>query len=341
MLTVKIGNLVDEIGPTVEADIPVFVHGWTGIGKTEIISGPLMAYLERRLGPCVLHEFRMSTHDPVDGSGIPIVNKEDMSTQWTRPGFIMPDDGRTHVIYWGEVGHLNPAQQHILYGATKERCLSGYYFPKKNRQILDLNTREDKGGDIKLVPPFMNRGAHYFAELDHAGWIEYQIRRGMDPRLIAFNKLRPNLLHYMMNRDKDNRIVEPTGPSFPTPRSIERIDKYFKMGLPDAQIVKGAQANCGEGYATDLATFLKDLGAGLPKLSEIRANPTTAKVPDELNHQYVIAAAISHSIDKASADTWAKYLARLTPDIASMAAHNAMQRDASLKGLQSLKDLVL
>lgn len=341
MLTCKIGNLVEEIGPTVEVDIPVFVHGWTGIGKTEIISGALMAYLERRLGPCVLHEFRLSTHDPVDGSGIPQVNKEDMSTVWTRPGFVMADDGRTHVIYWGEAGHLNPAQQHILYGAANERCLSGYHFPKKNRMIFDLNTREDKGGDIKMLRPLENRGAHYFAELDHAGFIEHQIKRGMDPRFIAFNKLRPNLLHYMMNRDKDNRVIEPTGPAFPTPRSIERVDKYFKAGLPDAQIVKGAQANCGEGYAADLATFLKDLGAGLPKLSEIRANPGKAKVPEELNHQYVIAAAISHSIDKDSADTWAIYLARLTPDIASMAAHNAMQRDSVLKNLKCLKDLVL
>lgn len=341
MLTCKIGSLVEEIGPTVIADIPVAVHGWTGIGKTQIISGALMAYLERQLGPCVLHEFRMSTHDPVDGSGIPVVNKEDMSTLWTRPGFVMADDGRTHVVYWGEAGHLNPAQQHILYGATQERSLSGYHFPKKNRQIIDLNTREDKGGDIKLLKPFENRLAHFFAELDPAGWLEHQIRRGMDPRLIAHSKLRPNLLHYMMNRDKDNRIIEPTGPAFCTPRSIERVDKYFKAGLPDAQIVKGAQANCGEAYAQDLATFLKDLGAGLPKLSEIRANPTTAKVPEELNHQYVIAAAISHSIDKASADTWAKYLARLTPDIASMAAHNAMQRDKGLKDVSSLKDLVL
>lgn len=341
MLTCKISKLAKKLLPFVVADIPQFVHGWTGIGKTEVISNELLYLLEQQLGPCVLHDFRMSQHDPVDASGIPVVDKNTMRTVWSCPGLVPQDDGRTHIIYYGEVGHLDPNRQHVLYQATQERALGGYKFPVKNRIILDLNTREDKGGDIRLLPPFENRGQHTFAELDQEGWIEHQKQRGCDPRVHTFIKLRPQYLHYMLNRDKDNRVIPPAGPAFYTPRSVERLDRLFKAKLPNDVIIDGARGNCGEAFARDFSTFLRDLAAGLPKLTEIKANPKTAKVPVDVDHQYVIASAISHNITSADADVWAIYLARLAEDVASMAAHNAMNRDDALRNNKSLKALTI
>lgn len=334
MLKVKVGKLAKAIWPFVKADIPVFVHGYTGIGKTEIISGELMRLVENHFGPSVLHDFRFSSKEPVDGTGIPkIVQDEDgkWATIWTRPGFVDRDDGRMHIYYLGEIGHATIPMQHIAYQFVRERRLGEYNLPKKNRVILDLNTRDDKGGDTKLVKPLENRGLHVMAELDVAGWIEHEKAVGLDPRLVAFIKLRPELLHKM----------DPNNPAYPTPRSIEEVGKLMKNGEPDSVVVDGAVGLCGEGFGMQLQTFLKDLGAQLPKLADIRANPEKAKVPTEPHHQYVVAAAISHEIDPQSADTWAKYLARLAPDIASMAANNAMQGNETLKANKALKSLIL
>lgn len=335
MLKCKVSKLAETIWPLVYVDTPVAVHGITGIGKTEIISGELMEMIRKEWPGAVLHDFRLSSKEPVDGTGIPkIVQDQDGNwvTIWTRPGFICRDDGKMHVYYLGEIGHSSVPMQHIAYQFTHERALGDYKLPRLNRVILDLNTREDKGGDNKLVPPLQNRMAHVLAELDHAGWIEHEKARGLDPRLIAFIKLRQKLLH----------DPNPNSPAFPTPRSIEELGKTMKA-FPDnmTYIVNSAVANCGEGFGMQFETFLKDLGAALPKLSDVRANPAKAKVPADLHHQYLVASAISHEIKENDAKIWAVYLGRLEADIASMAANNAIQRDDKLKNCKELKDLII
>jgi hypothetical protein len=340
MLTCKTGMLAETAMPLIAADIPTAFHGWTGIGKTMIahneIRKALQEFCQR---DTVVDEFRMS-HIPLeDTSGVPVV--KDMRTVWTCPGLVPVDDDRMHLIYYGEAGHIDTPKQHVLYGACNERTIGGYRLPKYHRIILDLNTREDKGGDIRLLRPFENRLAHVFVELDHAGWIRRQIERGTHPMLIAFMKIKGEYLHYMLDRDNDGRVKEPQGPAFPTPRSIENLDKVHKLPFAtNAVVVNAARALLGEKFARDYGTFLRDAGSKLPKLSEIKANPTGAKVPDDLDQQWVIASAVAHTMVKADAEIWAQYLERLSPDIAARAAHTAMQRDSSLSGVAKVKALV-
>jgi hypothetical protein len=319
--------------------MPVAVHGWTGIGKTEIISGALIRMLEQKYGPAVLHDIRFAQRDPVDASGVPVVNHEDMQTLWTRPGLLPKDDGRMHVFYFGEVGHLDPSRQHVLYQPVNERKMGGYDFPKLNRVILDLNTREDKGGDIKLVKPFENRMLHVFAELDHAGLLAHFRAKGVDPFLIAFIKIKGEYLHYMLNRDNDGRVKEPAGPAFPTPRSIERLDRLHKAGYSKEVIIAGARASCGEAFARDYQTFLRDLAAKLPKLSEIRADPDGCKVPQDLDQQWLIANTVANTMTKADVHIWVRYLRRLEADIAARAAHAAIQKDSTMAQVKIVAEL--
>ena len=102
-----------------------------------------------------------------------------------------------------------------------------------------------------------------------------------------------------------------------------------------------AQAICGDGFTRQFMTFITNLGAGLPKIPEILANPAKAKVPDDPHFQYVVASAIAKNIDHKTASKFAEYLARLMPDIRSMAAHDAIARDPSLKNNKDLQALVL
>src|SRR5579864_4984869 len=235
MLRCKAGKLVDTMWPLVKADIPVFVHGWTGIGKTEMISGPLMKKVQSEFGESVLHDFRFSSKEPVDGTGLPIVNHEEVATIWTRPAFVPKDDGKMHVFYLGEIGHAQVAMQHIAYQFVRERRLGDYPLPKRNRVILDLNTREDKGGDTKLVKPLENRGAHILVEIDPNGWINWAVEEGIDARLQAFVKLRPELLHK----------IDPNNPAYPTPRSIVELGKVLANEESTESISNAATALCG------------------------------------------------------------------------------------------------
>jgi hypothetical protein len=333
MLKCKISNLVPTIWPLVRADVPVFIHGKTGIGKSEIVNRELMDRMRHEYGPTVLHDFRLSSKDTVDGTGMPDIDKVERATYWTRPAFIPKDDGKMHLVFLDEVGHASIQMQHVAYQLVRERRLGDFQLPKQNRIVLALNVREDKGGDNKLVKPFEARGAHVTVDLDVNGWAEEMKRRNIDARLIAFIKFRPELLHKL---DENN-------PAFPTPRTIEFVGRVMQHETDVRVIQACASAACGEGFSMQFATFLKDLGANIPRLDQIKKDPKGCKVPTDPHHQFVVASAISETMTDKDADIWAIYLARkeFAADLASMAAHNATKRLPELSSVKSLQNLIL
>lgn len=332
MLKTKITKLADTIWPLVYANIPVMIYGPTGVGKSTVIRNELVPKIEQTFGPTVLHDTRLSTKDIVDGTGMPVIDKEEMATYWTRPAFIPKDDGKMHVFLYDEFGHASVQLQQMAYSLVLDRALGGYKFPAKNRIILATNTRTDGGGDNKMLKPLENRMGHYTVEPDAPGLIEKMKVWGWDSRLVAFLTLRPGEIHN----------VSQTDPSFPTPRSLEMLSDTLKSLPVDVKantIENVSLAIVGEGFTRQFMTFITNLSANLPKLSDILANPTKAKVPQDPHFQYVVAAAIAKNIDGKSAAKFAEYLSRLMPDIRSMAAHEAIARDGSLA--EALKSLIM
>lgn len=328
MLRCKVGNLVQTIWPLVKADIPVIIRGRSGIGKSQMLNEQLMPLMIAEFGETVLHDFRLSSKDITDGTGIPDIDKAERATYWTRPAFIPRDDGRMHVIFLDEVSHASVQMQHAVgYQLTRDRGLGEYKLPKLNRVILAMNISEDKGGDIKLAKPFENRCAHVLVESDHKDWIKWGVERGIDNRLLAFIQLRPPQLHMMSETD----------PAWPSPRTLEMLSRV--MHEDTKIIIRAAQALCGDGFSTEFYKFLKDSGANLPKMADILKNPKGAVVPTELDQQHLVAMAISAHIKAENAETWAIYLRRLPPDMASVAAHYAMQRNPELADNKVLKSL--
>ncbi len=112
------------------------------------------------------------------------------------------------------------------------------------------------------------------------------------------------------------------------------------MDVKKTTLENCSQAICGDGFTRQFMTFIENLGAHLPKLPEILANPTKAKVPQDPHFQYVVAAAIAKNIDGKTANKFAEYLARLIPEIRSLAAHDAIARDSSLANNKDLAGLI-
>ena len=334
MLKCKITKLAETIWPLILANRPVMIYGPTGVGKSSVIKYEVMPMIEKHFGPSVLHDTRLSTKDIVDGTGMPVIDREEMATFWTRPAFIPKDDGKMHVMFYDEYGHSNVQLQQMSYSLVLDRGLGGYSLPRLNRIILATNTREDGGGDHKILKPFENRVSHVMAEIDAPGLIEKMKLWGWDSRLIAFLSLRPGEIHN----------VSQTSAAFPTPRSLEGLSDVMKalpVDTKEGTILNMTEACVGEGFARQFSTFLKSMAANLPKMAEIEANPRAARVPQDQHFQYVVAAAIAKNINHKNADKFAQYLERLAPDIRSMAAHDAIARDGSLRTQACLKGLIL
>jgi len=340
MLKCKITQLADVVYPLIHANIPVMIKGPTGVGKSAVINTEIMSRIRTDFGQASrLHDIRLSTKDIVDGTGMPLIDREKMATYWTRPAFVPEDDGEMHVMFLDEFGHANVQLQQMSYQLVLDRSCGGYPLPKKNRIILGSNTREDGGGDNKMLKPLENRMAHIQVEVDEMGFIELIKKWGWDKRLIAFLNLRPELIHK----------VDPNHPSFPTPRSLENFNKVLQdpaLAHLDPKPLKSvlesaARSILGEGFAHQFSTFLDRITAGLPKIADILADPTKAKMPADAHFQWLIAGTISRNMNAKNAPAFAKYLARMSPDIASMCVHDAISRDRALGDVVSLKALLL
>jgi hypothetical protein len=340
MLKCKITQLADVAYPLIHADIPVMIKGPTGVGKSAVINTEIMTRIRTDFGDSsMLHDIRLSTKDIVDGTGMPLIDREKMATYWTRPAFVPEDDGEMHVMFFDEFGHANVQLQQMSYQLVLDRSCGGYKLPKHNRIILGSNTREDGGGDNKMLKPLENRMAHIQVEVDEMGFIEKTKNWGWDKRLIAFLQLRPELIHK----------VDTNHPSFPTPRSLENFNKVLKdndgTGLDPktlkAVLENAARAILGEGFAHQFSTFLDRITAGLPKIADILSDPLKAKMPQDAHFQWLIAGTISRNMNAKNAATFAKYLGRMSADIASMCVHDAMARDRMLADIPALKELLL
>jgi hypothetical protein len=185
-----------------------------------------------------------------------------------------------------------------------------------------------------MLKPLENRMAHVTVENDAPGLIEKMKQWGWDSRLVAFLTLRPGEIHN----------VSQTDPAFSTPRSLEMLNNTLRklpVDVKNTTLENITQAIAGDGFTRQFMTFITNLGANLPKIPEILANPSKAKVPNDPHFQYVVASAIAKNIDLKTATKFAEYLARLMPDIRSMAAHDAIARDPSLADNKDLKGLVL
>ena len=67
----------------------------------------VQARMREYFGDTVIHDFRLSSKDNVDGTGMPDIDKIERATYWTRPAFIPKEDGKMHLIFLDEVGHAS------------------------------------------------------------------------------------------------------------------------------------------------------------------------------------------------------------------------------------------
>lgn len=337
MLKCKITKLADTIYPLIKADVPVRVVGPTGVGKSAVMNTEVMTRVRTDFGPSTLHDIRLSTKDIVDGTGMPLIDKEKMATFWTRSAFVPEDDGGMHVIFFDEFGHASVQLQQMAYNVVHDRACGGYPLPKKNRVIIGSNTRADGGGDNKMLKPLENRMAHVEVEVDEPGFIEKTKMWGWDKRLIAFLQIRQELVHK----------VDQNNPSFPTPRSLENFNKVLKdteamdLKLAKPILERAAHAILGEGFSIQFGQFLDRVTAGLPKIADILNDPKKTVVPKDQHHQWIMGNTIARNITPANATKFAVYLARMLPDVASMSVHDAIQRDKALNNVKELKELLL
>ncbi|MBM3356771.1 MAG: AAA family ATPase [Betaproteobacteria bacterium] len=259
------------------AHTPVMLWGPPGVGKSQIIG-------EIALNHGVpLIDIRLSQMEPTDLRGVPF-RKGDM-VEWSVPA-LLPDErrhGARGILFLDEITSATPTVTAAAYQLILDRRLGEYHVPRGWVIFAAGNRHGDRGVSYVMPAPLANRFTHYEIEPNLDDWVAWAHAAGIDARVIAFLRFRPDLLFDF------NPAQSPL--AFPSPRSWEYAHRALvKFGDAPELLLDALQACVGRAAGLELKAYVENMDR-LPDIDAI-VKGESAAVPEEIDLQYGVAAAL-------------------------------------------------
>lgn len=256
---------------------PVMLWGPPGVGKSQMIA----EVAERNEVPLI--DIRLSQMEPSDLRGIPFKNGE--RVEWAVPS-MLPDaerQGPAGVLFLDEITSAPPSVSAAAYQLILDRRLGAYEVPPGWVIFAAGNRQGDRGVTYTMPAPLANRFSHFDVDLNVDDWAAWAYARGIDERIIAFIRFRPDLLFEF---DPAHNPV-----AFPSPRSWEFAHRGLQKFQDTPELLGDTlQACVGQAAGVELSAFIHHLDQ-MPDLDAIvRGEPV--EPPREIDLQYAVAAAL-------------------------------------------------
>ena len=270
---------------------PVMLWGPPGVGKSQMVA----QVAAKRQVPVI--DIRLSQMEPSDLRGIPFRTNDHVV--WAIPA-LLPDaerHGAEGILFLDEINSAPPAVSAAAYQLILDRRLGDYQVPDNWAIFAAGNRQGDRGVTYTMPAPLANRFSHFEVDTNLDDWVLWAYRNGIDERIIAFLRFRPELL---FDFDPAHNPV-----AFPSPRSWEFAHRGLQKFLDHPQLLQGTlQACVGPAAGVELHAFVNSLDQ-MPDLDAIIAGEELS-VPEEIDLQYALAAALVgraiRSMDQADSD---------------------------------------
>lgn len=284
----RIASLLDrELAAPPGARTPVMIWGPPGVGKSRIV-----ADVAARHG-LALVDVRLAQLEPTDLRGIPF--RDGRAVVWSVPA-MLPDasrDGAVGVFFLDELTSAVPTVTAAAYQLILDRRLGEYRLPPGWIVVAAGNRQGDRGVTYQMPAPLANRFVHYELEPELDDWVAWAHAQGIDPRVIAFLRFRPDLLF-----DFDPQRHQA---AFPSPRSWEFASRAVaKFGADETLLGDALKACVGAAAGLACKAFIAHLGQ-LPDPGAVAAGES-ADVPRTVELQYATAAALARHVARLGAD---------------------------------------
>ena len=256
---------------------PVMLWGPPGVGKSDIIA----EVAARHEAPVV--DIRLSQMEPSDLRGIPF--RIENQVEWAVPAMLPNTErhGPAGILFLDEITSASPSVSAAAYQLILDRRLGNYQVPEGWVIFAAGNRQGDRGVTYTMPAPLANRFSHFEVEANLDDWVAWAFGNGMDERLIAFLRFRPELL---FDFDPAHNPV-----AFPSPRSWEFAHRALqKFGDLPELLLGSLQACVGPAAGLELHAFVDNLGK-MPDIDAIVRGEAT-EVPHEVDLQYAVASAL-------------------------------------------------
>jgi MoxR-like ATPase len=317
----KPSKLYEALHALIGERVPLHIWGACGVGKSQIV---------HQVASDLDYDFldvRAVQLDPVDLRGLPRIVED--QTEWVPPKFL-PTTGKG-ILFLDELTSAPQMTQAGCYQLVLDRKLGEYLLPDGWVVIAAGNPASERGVHFAMPRPLRNRFVHLDLEPDLDDWCRWAVKAQVRPEIIAFMRLKPELLHTADATSDAN--------AWPTPRSWEmasqvlcgiarRQKTQFLSGASEfeAQLLDGT---VGPAAASELVAFIR-LFRQLPSIDEILLNPSTAPLPTEPSAQIAIATALGRALSDTSVGRGIAYLDRMPTEMRVMAMRDAAARDTAI-----------
>lgn len=266
---------------------PVMLWGPPGVGKSQMI-----AQVGQRHSIPVI-DIRLSQMEPSDLRGIPFRSGE--RVEWAEPAILPHADshGEEGILFLDEITSAPPSVSAAAYQLILDRRLGEYQVPEGWAIFAAGNRQGDRGVTYTMPAPLANRFAHFEVETNLDDWVSWAYANGIDERVIAFLRFRPELL---FDFDPAHNPV-----AFPSPRSWEFAHRALqKFGDLSDLLIDSLQSCVGPAAGIELGAFVNNLDK-LPDIEAILAGEEVP-IPREVDLQYAIASALVGRAIKAKSE---------------------------------------
>ncbi|MFC2074515.1 ATP-binding protein [Campylobacterota bacterium] len=236
-------QLYGHIDALIKSDIPLFIHGSPGIGKSYIVADVA------EKNSLELVDVRLSQMDPVDLRGVPSI--QESQTVWMPPVFFPKDKGSEGILFLDELNSAPPSVQAAIYQLVLDRKMGEYELPKGWRIICAGNRVSDRGVVFRLPTPLANRMVHLHVQARFDDFKLFAIKQKLHAFIIGFLSFRPDLL------STEPVIEDDANPAFATPRSYHMLSSILKSDNDISKIAPIIYGTIGYSAGIEFVSYVK------------------------------------------------------------------------------------
>ncbi len=197
----------------VEANIPVFLHGLSGDGKSDRV---------RQIDPQAL-DIELVNETPETINGRAVYNETTNTIVDIKPVWLIKleelcEDGKLHILFFDELTNATKQTQSVIFKIVLERFVNNRWpLPPNARIVAAGNDRSESTAAHDLAEPLFGRFAHIYIRTTVENWMPWAME----------HRLNPYVMEFLANNDLYMRTAFTGTEGHADPRRWEMVSKVL------------------------------------------------------------------------------------------------------------------